>query len=181
MQTESSERRNAEWVKQFVARSPRFAESFTAICAAVKRGTLSLAEVGGFTDHDLDSMYACACHYLDMREPRKTLAIAAILVMMDRRRAEYYRLIGIALHHLKEYGPADRFYARADLLRPNDPLTLMYRGEVQILSHQEKSGVLLLKQGMALAAQHPALRSHTLRAGRVLKIAEAQLKGGEIK
>jgi Flp pilus assembly protein TadD len=164
----------AAWIAEQVEKNPRIRENFQKIVAALEAGHLSLADVGGFAPDELEAAHACACHQLTVGEPAKALAVVSTLLLLDDRRAEFHLTAAIAMHHLQRWDEAETFYGRADALRPNDAVTLMYRGEARVLARRAQAGIALLRRGIALAGDAPRLKPYVQRATRILQLAETR-------
>lgn len=163
-----------DWIAQTLEKNPELAKEFDAIVKGLENGNLSLADVGGFTDDELNAAHTCACHHLTIKEPEKALAVISTLLMLDQRRAEYYVTAAIAMHHLERYDEAEVYYATADGLRPDHAVTLMYRGEARVLADDRAAGVPLLKRGIEIATDDVELKPYAHRATRILQIAETK-------
>ena len=174
MSDPTPDKTTADWIADQVETNPEFAEQFATIVKALEDGNLSLADVGGFAPDEIDAAHACACHHLTLGEPAKALAVVSSLLLLDPKRAEFYLTAAIAMHHLKRFDEADAFYGQADALRPDDAVTLMYRGEACVLAKQREVGIPLMKRGIALAADAVSLKPYVQRASRILQIAETK-------
>ncbi|MEZ4272692.1 MAG: hypothetical protein R3C68_15050 [Myxococcota bacterium] len=146
----------AERALQTALKDPQFAERFMHIKDAYSEGCLSLAEIGGFSQDELDATYRCACSLVAQKKIPEALTILGILLLIDPNRARYHQLAGIAFQTTGAIEQADIYYNVA-LGIERDPLTLMYAGEVRTRLGFSVEGTALLLEGLAQACLHPEL------------------------
>jgi len=148
--------------------NPALKDTFEHLKQALKDGSITFKEVGGFTDNELNGAYACACRYAEMDQVLEAMQIIGYLMCIDPYDARFQQLAGICLQRMKQYEAADHFYKMAHLLDPNDPMTLIYHGEASIMSGSIDDGLEKVRKGIALAegkAEHHDL----LQRGKVLE------------
>jgi tetratricopeptide (TPR) repeat protein len=150
-----------------IKNNPELASVLVDLTKAFEEGRLSLAEVGGFTDNELDGAYVCACKYAEMGQLGEALQIAGYLIFIDPYKARYYQLVGIALQRLKAYEPAEHFYVLALTLEPNEPRSLVYRGETKIMMGRIDEGLEHIREGIKQAQSVPDL-SEVVERGKTL-------------
>lgn len=137
--------------------------------SAVEEGRLTYAEVGGFTENELDGAYACACKYAEIGQTVQAVQIGGYLMFLDPYNARYYQLIGICLQQMKQYENADYYYKMALLFDEENPMTLVYRGEAKIMAGQTDEGLEFVKMGVAAAEGQPDFREMADRGQILLK------------
>jgi len=148
-------------------RNPKLKKAIQELSTAVAEGRLTYAQVGGFTKDEMDGAYAIACRYCDMGEALKSIQIAGYLIFLDPHGGRYYQLVGICLQRLKQYEAADFYYRMALVLDPDDPMSLVYRGECKILSGNVDGGLEIVRKGLELGRKSPDL-THIVERAQVL-------------
>ncbi|MCK5689602.1 hypothetical protein KAI87_10055 [Myxococcota bacterium] len=133
--------------------NPGLANKIKDLSKAVREGKLTYAEVGGFTDNELDGAYAVACKYAEMGQYLEATNITGYLIFIDSYKPRYHQLAGICLQNLKEYGMASVYYRFALSLEEDDPMTLIYYGENLILEGKIDEGLTEIKKGVEIAEQ----------------------------
>lgn len=136
-------------------RNPKLKAAIQELSKAVAEGRLSYAQIGGFTDDELTGAYAVACRYCDMGEALKAIQITGYLIFLSPQDGRFYQLVGICLQRLKQYEAADYYYRMALILTPDEPMSLIYRGECKILSGSVDAGIAIVKKGLELAKKRP--------------------------
>lgn len=136
-------------------KNPKLRDAIQELSKAVAEGRLTYAQVGGFTQDEMDGAYAIACRYCDMGEVLKSIQITGYLIFLDPQGGRYYQLVGICLQRLKQYEAADFYYKMALILDPSDPMSLVYRGECKILSGNVDSGLAIVREGLEMAKKVP--------------------------
>ena len=142
---------NAEIRLEDMMRNPQLREGLADGKEALREGRLTYAEVGGFSDIELDGTYASACNYVNAGQGLEAIQICGYLMLIDPYKGRYYQLVGIALQRMKQYETADYYYRIALTLDKEDPMTLVYRGESKIMGGQIDEGLEIIKKGVALA------------------------------
>ena len=127
------------------------ADNLPLLGDAVRSRRISLKQLGGFTDAQMDACYAVACHMLEAGRPTDAMTEVSWLVWLEPRNGRNYELLGLCLHHLGWYCMAEYFYEWALIYDPKNPATLIYRGEAKILSDEAAEGIALVQDGLALA------------------------------
>jgi tetratricopeptide (TPR) repeat protein len=142
---------NAEVGLEDMMRNPQLRQGLKDVKEAMEEGRLTLAEVGGFSDIELDGTYAVASNHVNAGQTVEGIEICGYLMMLDPYNGRYYQLAGIALQRMKLYDFAEHYYRVALTLDKKDPMTMVYRGESKILSGQIDEGIEIIKEGVALA------------------------------
>jgi tetratricopeptide (TPR) repeat protein len=159
---------NREIMWDDIKRNPQLMKMIGDLKAAVNEGRLTLAEVGGFTDNELDGAYAVACKYAEMGQVAPAMQITGYLIFIDPYKARYYQLVGICMQRLGQYATADHYYGMASAMAPDDPMTKIYRGEAKIMSGKKDDGLGLVRDGLALAQSDPAAHKALIDRAKVL-------------
>lgn len=152
-----------------IRKNPRLFKTIQELAQLVDEDKLTYAQVGGFTDNELDGAYAVACKYAEMGEVGKSIQIAGYLIFLDPHKGRYYQLVGICLQRLKQYEGADFYYRMADILDQDDPMNLVYRGECMIMAGKVDEGLVHVRRGRELGAQDPTFQRMVERADILLK------------
>ena len=150
-------------------RNPKLRAAVQDLSKAVAEGRLSYAQIGGFTEAEMTGAYAVACRYCDMGEVLKAVQIAGYLIFLEPQDARFYQLVGICLQRLKHYEAAEYYYRMASILTPDDPMTLVYRGECRILSGRIDAGLALIRQGLEKAQKKPEFKQIVDRGNILVK------------
>jgi tetratricopeptide (TPR) repeat protein len=153
-----------ELIVEDLHNNPKLAEGLDDLAKAMTEGRITLAEVGGFTDNELDGAYAVACKYTEMGQIAEGMQIAGYLIFIDPYKSRYYQLVAICMQRLKLFDAADHFYGLALAISPEDARTLVYRGETRILMGRMDEGLDFVRRGRDLAAGDPDLHEVRDRA-----------------
>jgi tetratricopeptide (TPR) repeat protein len=146
---------DAEITVDDIKANPELNKMLGELRSAVEEGKLTYAEIGGFTENELDGAYACACKYAEMGQTVQAIQIGGYLMFLDPYNGRYYQLIGICLQQMKQYENADHYYKMALLFDEENPMTLVYRGEAKIMAGKTDEGLELVKLGVAAAGEQP--------------------------
>lgn len=149
--------------------NPQLSEGFKEIAQALQDGRLTYADVGGFTENELDGAYAAACQYVEMGQVIEAMQICGYLMMLDPYNARYYQLVGISLQRLKQYEQADHYYRMALVNEKNDPMTLVYQGECKIMAGHVDEGLQVVRKGLELGGDTPEHSPIVERARQLLQ------------
>ncbi len=152
-----------------IQRNPKLLAAIRDLARMVDEEKLTYAQVGGFTDNELDGAYAVAVKYCEMGEVTKSIQIAGYLIFLDPHKARYYQLVGICLQRMKQYEGADFYYRMANIFEPGDPMTLVYRGECKIMGGRVDEGLVYVREGLEAAAKDPGAQPMADRAKVLLK------------
>ncbi len=148
---------DAEINLEDMMRNPKLRQGFADVKEALREGRLTYADVGGFTDFELDGTYAVACNYANIGQGLQAIQICGYLMLIDPYKGRYYQLVGICLQRMKQYDLADHYYRIALSLDSDDPMTLIYQGEVKIMQGKIDEGVGIISKGVELAASNSEL------------------------
>lgn len=148
---EFDENREIEW--DDIKKNPKLMGLIGDLKKAVAEGRLTLAEVGGFTDNELDGAYAVACKYAEMGQIIQAVQITGYLIFIDPYKARYYQLIGICMQRLNQHEAAEQYYSMAASMDPTNPMTKIYRGEAKIMCGKVDDGLKLVREGLELAIE----------------------------
>ena len=160
------EDRDIEW--DDIQKNPELMSVLKDVQKAVSEGRLTLAEVGGFTDNELDGAYAVSCKYVEMGQVVQAMQIVGYLIFIDPYKSRYYQLTGICMQRLQQYEGAEHFYRMALSLEANDPMSMVYQGECKILGGDLDGGIEIIQEGVELAEQDPVQHQDILERGRAL-------------
>jgi tetratricopeptide (TPR) repeat protein len=156
--------------KQIILKDPELRAQLRNITAAVNEGRLTIKDVAGFSDDQFDAAYAAACKFLELNQPTEALKIVGWLLWLDARDARFYQLGGLCMHHLKLWCIADYLYTMALMYDANNFTTMIYQGETKVMVDERDKGLELLRQGVALAQQHPGEMELVKRGQTLLKM-----------
>jgi tetratricopeptide (TPR) repeat protein len=153
-----------ELIAEDIRNNPKLADGLDDLAKAMTEGRISLAEVGGFTENELDGAYAVACKYTEMGQIAESMQIAGYLIFIDPYKSRYYQLAAICMQRLKLFDAADHFYGLALAISPEDARSLVYRGEARIMMGRMDEGLDFVRRGGDLAAGDPDLHEVRDRA-----------------
>jgi tetratricopeptide (TPR) repeat protein len=139
------------------------AETFVpALADAVARARLSLADIAGISETELEVLFELGAVRLDAGLAEEAATIFAGLTTIFPFQVKYWRAHGIALQRGRRYVEAVRAYDVALLLAADDALTRCYRGECHLyLGHKEAAGKDLA--AAAAAVEKPEARERAQR------------------
>ncbi len=163
---EYDESRDVTW--NDMQKNPKLMKTLQDLKGAVLEGRVTLAEVGGFTDDELDGAYACACKYAEMDQFTQAIQISGYLIFIDPHKARYYQLVGIAMQRMGQFKEADRYYGIAAALDASDPMTSVYRGESIIMTGNIDAGLQHVHSGLELAQADPVAHQALIDRANVL-------------
>jgi tetratricopeptide (TPR) repeat protein len=129
-------------------KNPKLRKIIEELSASVSNGELTFAQIGGFTDNELDGAYAAACQYINTDQIQQGTQLLGMLILIDPYKARYYQLVGIGLQRLKTYPTAEYFYGLAQRLEPENIMTQVYLGECKILNGKTDDGLKILKESL---------------------------------
>lgn len=146
------------------AAAPELEAALAEVKKAWRRGELCLAEIGGFTDKELDAAVTAASRLIISRQTGEALQVIGSLIFLKPREPKYYHLAGLALHAAERFDLADAYYRLALAINPEDVASLVYRGEVNLYLGKRKQGLSMLRRALELARGKPALDTFVMRA-----------------
>ena len=149
------------------AKHPKIQEIAQRLSAKLQRREITYKDVAGFTDEQMYGGYAAACRLIDAGKPLTALEIMGWMLYFDGRNGSYYQVAGLAAHHAKLYCFADYLYALSLIYEPNNPVTMLYQGEVKIYSFERHGGVELLRQAVDMLS-HDSEQRHLVKRGKAL-------------
>ena len=161
---DASEREQRDVAFQLALKDPVFAANFDKIKAFYRDGQLTLADIGGFSQTELNGAYVCACQSVDRDQCLEALQVLGALILVNPRDHRYYQLAAIGLQRLDRCDLADAFYTMALAYEPEDAISLMYAGETKIQMGDITAGIEHLRRGIAYGAANPLLKEYVHRA-----------------
>jgi tetratricopeptide (TPR) repeat protein len=132
-------------------------------------GEIAIKDVAGMSDEQMQAGYVAACAYLEQGKPVEALQILGWLLFLNSQEPLYLQLAGVTAHHMKLHCLADYYYGLALVYDPKNPSTMIYRGEVKLLTEEREAGLDLLRQGIALGGQQTELAALVQRGQALLK------------
>lgn len=123
---------------------PELNTLFKEVEDAFSKGLLTLSEVGGFTDDELDGTYAAACQQAASGQFSEALRTCGYLMLVNPYRAKPYQLAGVCLQRMELLEQCEVYYRLALALEPDDPRTQVYLGEVLIYLGRRDDGLEML-------------------------------------
>jgi tetratricopeptide (TPR) repeat protein len=167
--------RDEQW-SAALAEDPALGETFAEVSKAVAGGTVTLAQVGGFTQDELDSAYGAASTLVNVGKLNDALQITGYLILLEPWKARYYVLAGVCFHRRQQYDMALQYFDVAFAIDA-DPVTQMRKGETLLmLGEREQAGACLQAAIDSAPANDPALEPHIERATQLLA---TYLPGGD--
>jgi len=167
--------RDEQW-NAALADDPKLGENFDEVSKAVAAGNITLAQVGGFTEDELDSAFAAASTLVDTGKLGEALQIAGYLILLEPWKARYYVLGGICFHRRGRYDMALQYFDVAIAIDA-DPVTQIRKGETLLMLGERELAAGSLRAGIdAATAIAPAVEPHVERAKQLLS---TYLEGGD--
>lgn len=150
-------------------KNPKVRAAMKEIEGLLKEGKVTLRQIGGFTEKEMNGAYALAVQFLESNRPAQATQLAGFLMLIDPHQARHYRVAGVGMQRLKQYAQADLLYAHALALEENDPRTLVLRGETKIMMGKLDDGVAWVKRGVEAAGKRPELDDVVKRGKTLIK------------
>ena len=158
---------DAPLTAEAMLQNPKLRKMVDELKVAVNEGRLTYAEIGGFTDNELEGAYACAAKYAEMGQVIESIQISGYLMFLNPYEPRYYQLVGICLQRMKQYEAAEHYYRMALILDKEDAMSKVYLGETLIMAGRMDEGLGEIKAGMSIAEGDPAQKDLVDR-GKVL-------------
>lgn len=159
--------RDEQW-NAALAEDPQLKETFNKVTQAVAAGTVTLAEVGGFTQDELDSAYAAASTLVNVGKLAEALQVAGYLILLEPWKARYYALAGICFQRRRQHDMALQYFDVAVAIDA-DPVTQIRKGETLLMLGEREQAAACLRAGIEAApANDPAVEPHIERAEQLL-------------
>jgi len=152
-----------------ILKNPALNAQIQELGKAIDEGRLSFAQLGGFTDKELEGAYVVACKYLEMGQLAEAMQIAGYLIFLNPSDTRFFQLVGICMHRLKIYDAAEHFYKLALAIEPNDPPSWVFRGEAKIMAGEIDQGLVHIQKGLEQAGTATAHRDIVDRAKILLR------------
>lgn len=159
---------DAEIQWEDIKRNPQLMGAIKDLKQMVADGRLTLADIGGFTENELDGAYAVACKMVESNQLTPAMQLLGYLIFIDPYKAKYHQLVGIILQRMEQFEAADQYYSVAEALEPEDPMTKVYRGEAQLMCGNVDEGLTSVRQGLELAGQAPNQHKDLIARGNTL-------------
>ena len=123
---------------------------FKEVEDAFTKGLLTLSEVGGFTDDELEGTYAVACQQAGASNFAEALRTCGYLMLVNPYWAKPFQLAGICLQRMELTEQCEVYYRLALALEPDDLRTLVYFGEVLIYLGRRDDGLQMIEKASNL-------------------------------
>ena len=123
---------------------------FKEVEDAFSKGLLTLSEVGGFTEDELEGTYAVACQQAAANNFAEALRTCGYLMLVSPYWAKPFQLAGICLQRMDLTEQCEVYYRLALALEPDDPRTLVYFGEVLIYLGRRDDGLQMIDKASKL-------------------------------
>lgn len=94
---------------------------------------ITLKDIEGISDEQMEEMYACAYHFYQERKLDEAESLFKLLCMYDLTNANYVIGLGAVHQFRKNYQKACDFYALAYVMADDNFLPMMYGGQCQLL------------------------------------------------
>ncbi len=151
------------------AKHPKIQELAQRLQARVRSREITYKQVAGFTDEQMYGGYAAACRLIDTGRPLTALEVMGWMLYFDGQNGSYYQVAGLAAQHAKLYCFADYLYAMSLIFDKNNPVTMLYQGEVKIYSFERHAGVELLRRAVEMLGPDPEQRLLVKRGKALIK------------
>lgn len=99
--------------------------------------SLALHSFLGFSEEEIDSVYAMACQKLNMGDLAIATQSFTLLVFLKHSQSKYWRGLAMCHHRQKTYHVADFLYTMALRLDPQDVISRTFHAEVLLWMNQK--------------------------------------------
>lgn len=150
---------------------PERRERFAEVKAAMLKGDLTLAQVGGFSTDEIDAAYAGVCKLIATGKLREALQIAGYFILISPWEARHYYLAGVCLHRLNKPQEALQYYDVAlafDQGGAEDGVALLGKGEVLLMLGRRDEARKALQHGVRVLPTDDAHKPHFDRGVKLL-------------
>lgn len=136
------------------------------------RGSVTLSDVVGLSDNELEAMYGVGYHLFNWGKYQPALDIFSVLTLYSPFRGHYWRAAGAVNQAMRRFKEAIVAYDMALTNNNQDAVSYTYRGESYIAVGDSNSGVRDLKKAIEVGEAFPAYQSWVKRAKTLLAVRE---------
>jgi tetratricopeptide (TPR) repeat protein len=149
---------------------PKIAALMSEISGILRRNDFMLGDILEFTEAEYDGMYKVAASLIQNNDVEKGMKVLAYLMIFQPYSGRNLQLAGIGYAMLKRYDIAEFSYDLSLSFMPDDPMTLIYLGEVRLMLGKKAEGLVDLQKGLALVGKHPDSKMLKGRAQALIKM-----------
>ena len=136
------------------------------------RGSVSLSDVVGLTDKELEAMYGVGYHLFNWGKYQPALDIFSVLTLYSPFKAHYWRAAGAVNQAMKRFKEAILAYDMALTNNNLDAVSYTYRGESRLALGDVLGGISDLKKAIEVGEKLPAYINWVKRAKTLLAVRE---------
>lgn len=137
------------------------------------RGSVTLADVVGLSDNELEALYGVGYHLFNWGRYQPALDVFSVLTLYSPFRGHYWRAAGAVNQAMKRFKEAILAYDMAITNNNQDAVSYTYRGESLIAVGNVSGGVADLKRAIEAGQNFPAYANWVKRAKTLLSVREA--------
>ncbi len=137
------------------------------------RGSVTLADVVGVSDTELESLYGVGYHLFNWGKYQASLDIFSVLTLYSPFKGHYWRAAGAVNQAMKRFKEAVMAYDMALTNNSKDAVSLTYRGESLIALGDIGGGVRDLKKAIECGEAVAAYATWVKRAQTLLSVRES--------
>ncbi len=140
------------------------------------RGSVSLSDVVGLSDDELEAMYGVGYHLFNWGKYQPALDIFSVLTLYSPFRGHYWRAAGAVNQAMKRFKEAVLAYDMAITNNNQDAVSYTYRGESLLALGDTNAGVRDLKKAIEVGESFAAYANWVKRAKTLLQVREQAQK-----
>lgn len=158
---------NLDDIKQI----PELEENFQAVIEELGKGTLNLADIGGFTQEQMDSLYAVATNYAQEERYEDALHIMSYLYILDMENTRNHIFVASVLMRMKQYESADHLLGMVrPMVEDDNILYLLNSGETKLMVGKIQTGLELLEACVAVQSKTEKEKQYQNRAEKLIQM-----------
>jgi len=140
------------------------------------RGSVTLADVVGISDKELESLYGVGYHLFNWGKYQSALDIFSVLTLYSPFKGHFWRAAGAVNQAMKRFKEAVMAYDMALTNNSKDAVSLTYRGESLLALGDVKGGIRDLSRAIECGEAVPAYHTWVTRAKTLLSVRESMMK-----
>lgn len=147
-----------------------FARLVEFITKKLLRGEVSLGELFGLSDREIDVVFMMGHYLFNFGKYQAALNVFGVLTMYRPMVSKYWRAAGAANQALKKYQEAVVAYDMALTTNFEDVISYTYRGESKISLGQVDEGIEDLRRAVEVGVERPVYGRWVNRAKTLLSV-----------
>ncbi len=136
------------------------------------RGSVSLSDVVGLSDEELEAMYGVGYHLFNWGKYQPALDIFSVLTLYSPFRGHYWRAAGAVNQAMKRFKEAVLAYDMAITNNNQDAVSYTYRGESLLALGDPAGGMRDLKKAIEVGESFAAYANWVKRAKTLIQVRE---------